>query len=45
MKAQVIRATINFLVKWRVYYGGELIATFETEQGAKDYAEWIDKQM
>ena len=44
MKAQVIKATINFLVKWRVYYGGELIATFETEQSAKDYAEWIDKQ-
>ena len=44
MKAQVIKATINFLVKWRVYYGGELIATFETEQSAKAYAEWIDEQ-
>jgi hypothetical protein len=44
MKAQVIKATINFLVKWRVYYGGELIATFETEQSAKAYADWIDEQ-
>ena len=44
MKARVIKATINFLVKWRVYYGGKLIATFETEQSAKAYAEWIDEQ-
>jgi hypothetical protein len=27
-----------------VYYAGELLATFENEQDAKDYANFIDQQ-
>ncbi len=41
MKAIVIRATINFITKWRVYFAGELLATFESEQDAHDYAKFI----
>jgi len=44
MKAIVIRATINHICKWRVYFGGELLATFETEQDAHDYAKFINDQ-
>jgi len=44
LKALVVKATINFIVKWRVYYAGELLATFENEQDAKDYANFIDQQ-
>lgn len=44
MKARVVKATINFISKWRVYYAGELLATFENEKDARDYAEFIDSQ-
>jgi len=44
LKALVVKATINFIVKWRVYYAGELLATFENEQDANDYAKFIDQQ-
>lgn len=44
MKAIVVKATINFICKWRVYYAGELLATFENEKDATEYAEWINKQ-
>ena len=44
LKALVVKATINFIVKWRVYFAGELLATFENEQDAKDYANFIDQQ-
>ena len=44
MKAIVIRATINSIRKWRVYFAGELLATFETEQDAHDYAKFINEQ-
>jgi hypothetical protein len=43
IKALVVRATINNIVKWRVYYAGELLATFENEGDARDYAEFIDR--
>jgi hypothetical protein len=43
IKALVVRATINNIVKWRVYFAGELLATFENEGDARDYAEFIDR--
>ena len=43
IKALVVRATINNIVKWRVYFAGQLLATFENEGDARDYAEFIDK--
>jgi hypothetical protein len=43
IKALVVRASINEIVKWRVYFAGELLATFENEGDARDYAEFIDK--
>jgi len=44
LKALVVRATINEIIKWRVYYAGELLATFENEQDAIEYANFIDRQ-
>ena len=44
LKALVVRATINEIIKWRVYYAGELLATFENEKDAMEYAEFIDRQ-
>jgi hypothetical protein len=44
LKALVVRASINEIIKWRVYYAGELLATFENEQDAIDYANFIDRQ-
>ena len=43
IKALVVRASINEIVKWRVYFAGELLATFENEGDARDYAEFIDR--
>ena len=42
IKALVVKATINDIIKWRVYFGGELLATFENETDAREYAEFID---
>ena len=44
LKARVVKATVNFIHKWRVYYAGELLATFENEKDARDYAKFIDQQ-
>ena len=44
LKAKVVKATINFITKWRVYFAGELLATFESEQDAHDYAKFINDQ-
>jgi hypothetical protein len=44
LKALVVKATINNIVKWRVYFAGQLLATFENEQDAMEYAEFIDRQ-
>lgn len=44
MKARVVKSKINFIEKWRVYISGILIATFESEQDARDYAKFIDEQ-
>ena len=44
LKALVVKASINEIIKWRVYYAGELLATFENEQDAIEYAEFIDRQ-
>jgi hypothetical protein len=44
IKALVVKASINFIIKWRVYFAGQLLATFENEQDAIDYANFIDRQ-
>jgi hypothetical protein len=44
LKALVVKASINEIIKWRVYYAGELLATFENEQDAMEYANFIDRQ-
>jgi hypothetical protein len=44
LKALVVKASINSIIKWRVYYAGELLATFENEKDAMEYAEFIDRQ-
>ena len=43
IKALVVRATINNIVKWRVYFAGQLLATFDNENDAREYAEFIDR--
>ena len=43
IKALVVRATVNNIVKWRVYFAGQLLATFENEGDARDYAEFINR--
>jgi hypothetical protein len=44
IKALVVRASINEIIKWRVYFAGELLATFENETDAIYYANFIDRQ-
>jgi hypothetical protein len=44
IKALVVRASINEIIKWRVYFAGELLATFENEKDAIDYAQFINEQ-
>jgi hypothetical protein len=44
IKALVVKASINFIIKWRVYFAGQLLATFENEKDAMEYAEFIDRQ-
>jgi len=44
LKALVVKASINEIIKWRVYYAGELLATFENEKDAIEYANFIDRQ-
>ena len=44
LKARVVKATINSICKWRVYFDGELLATIESEQDAHDYAKFINEQ-
>jgi hypothetical protein len=44
LKALVVKASINNIIKWRVYFAGELLATFENEGDARDYAEFINQQ-
>jgi hypothetical protein len=44
MKARVTKAWVNLIEEWRVYYRGELIATFRTEAEARKYAKFIDEQ-
>jgi hypothetical protein len=44
LKALVVKASINFIIKWRVYFAGELLATFENEHDAIEYANFIDRQ-
>lgn len=44
LKARVVKATINSIQKWRVYYAGQLLATFENEKDAREYAKFIDQQ-
>lgn len=42
LSARVVRTWINGLVKWRVYYNQELIATYENEDSANKYAEYLN---
>lgn len=44
LKARVVKATVNFIQKWRVYFAGQLLATFENEKDARHYAKFIDEQ-
>jgi len=44
IKALVVRASINEIIKWRVYFAGQLLATFENETDAIYYANFIDRQ-
>ncbi len=44
IQALVMWASINHIGKWRVYYAGELLATFESEKDAQDYANFINEQ-
>ncbi len=37
-------ALSDAITKWRVYFAGELLATFESEQDAHDYAKFINEQ-
>lgn len=44
IQAIVVWASINHIGKWRVYYAGELLATFESQMDAHDYAKFINEQ-
>ena len=44
MKARVFKATVNDKDEWRVYFKMDLLATFDTEHGAQNYANYLNDQ-
>jgi hypothetical protein len=44
MRARVVMATVNGIHRWRVYYDQELIATYEQEDWAQNYADYLNTQ-
>jgi hypothetical protein len=44
MRAKVFMAWVNMIPKWRVYYDQELIATYEQEDWAQKYADYLNTQ-
>jgi len=42
-RAVVIRAWVNMVPKWRVYFDQELIATYEQEQWAQDFVNYLNE--
>jgi hypothetical protein len=43
MKAELFQAIVNDKEKWRVYYKQELIATFEEEQAAQNFVNYLNE--
>lgn len=43
MKAKVVMAWVNMVPKWRVYFNQELIATYEQEKWAQDFANYLNE--
>jgi hypothetical protein len=43
MKAELFQAFVNDKEQWRVYYNQELIATFEQEQWAQDFVNYLNE--
>jgi len=42
MNARVVKATVNRVDVWRVYYNQELFATFDTEYSARLCADYLN---
>jgi hypothetical protein len=42
MKARVMKAWVNMIPRWRVYYNQELLASFDTEYSAQLYADYLN---
>jgi len=42
MNARVVKATVNRVEVWRVYYDQELLATFDTEYSAQLCADYLN---
>jgi hypothetical protein len=43
MKAELFQAFVNDKEQWRVYYKQELIATFEEEQSAQNFVNYLNE--
>jgi hypothetical protein len=43
MRARVVMAWVNMVPKWRVYFDQELIATYEQEQWAQDFVNYLNE--
>jgi hypothetical protein len=43
MNARVVKATVNRVDVWRVYYNQELFATFDTEYSARLCADYLNE--
>ena len=41
--ATVVQAWVNEKEEWRVYFNMELLATFDTEHGAQNYANYLNE--
>lgn len=41
--AVVVQAWVNMVPKWRVYFNQELIATYEQEKWARDFANYLNE--
>ena len=42
MRARVVKAWVNMVPKWRVYYNQEPIALFEQKDWAQKYADYLN---
>ena len=44
MNTRIVKATVNGVDVWRVYYKQELVSTFPSESMAISFAEYLEKK-